>query len=427
MNHDKTLRLKRNRCSQKKCLLQPNPEEICRLFLDSISRGPEFICVSCERSLFLSNQNNNLVSLKNVRVPISMSYVLQNTLSFDGQKYLCQTCKRYLLKEKLPPISVSNDLFVETTPEELCVKPLEASLMAQRKLFAKIVKMPRGEQLRLKGSVVKVPVPVDKVAAAMKKVDIMKIVKVKYKRRLIYKTDVPRDLVRIDKVLEGLRKLPEINTFYKVLELKEFLLSAPYFSDKFEIDAPIKLEKNLPLQVDTDSSDDDCDRPGDDPRNCFSTNAIETVVHNYSPIDEIFSFDSNSHVLSIAPGENQTPQVIREENVEYKVFPILLTSGKFGWHYTRKVPLSPSQYFASRLLHHSGQFAKLPDFVFFAQNVVERDRIKNDITTALLQSPSTGKITASKALNVVENLGRRQKYFRFMASVPGTPAYWQTF
>ena len=233
MNHDKTLRLKRNRCSQKKCFLQPNPEKICRLFLDLISRGPEFVCVSCERSLFLSNQNNNLVLLKNVKLPISMSYVLENTLSFDGQKYLCQTCKRYLLKEKLPLISVSNDLFVETTPEELCVKPLEAYLMAQRKLFAKIVKMPRGEQLRLKGSVVNVPVPVDKVAAATKKIGIMKIVMVKYKRRLICKTDVSRDLARIDKVLEGLRKLSEINTFYKGLELKEFRLSVPDFSDKF--------------------------------------------------------------------------------------------------------------------------------------------------------------------------------------------------
>ena len=49
------------------------------------------------------------------------------------------------------------------------MKPLEAYLMVQRKLFAKIVKMPRGEQLRLNGGVVNVPVPVDEVAAAIKK------------------------------------------------------------------------------------------------------------------------------------------------------------------------------------------------------------------------------------------------------------------
>ena len=168
MNHDKTLRLKRNRCYQKKCLLQSNPGKNCRFFLDSVPRGPEFVCVSCERSFFLSNQNNNLVLLKNVKVPISMSYVLWNTQSFDGQKDLCKTCERYILKEKLPPISVSNDLFVETCPEELCVKPSEAYLMAQRKLFAKIVKTPRGEQLRLKVSMVILPVPVDKAAATMK-------------------------------------------------------------------------------------------------------------------------------------------------------------------------------------------------------------------------------------------------------------------
>ena len=97
-----------------------------------------------------------------------MSYVLRNTLSFDGQKDLCQNCERYVLNEKLPPISVSNDLFFETCPEELCVKPSEAYQMVQRKLFAEIVKTPRGEQLRLKVSMVNVPVPYDKVAAVMK-------------------------------------------------------------------------------------------------------------------------------------------------------------------------------------------------------------------------------------------------------------------
>ena len=72
----------------------------------------------------------------------------------------------------------------------------------------------------------------------------MKIVK----RRFINKTGVSRDFVRIDKVLEGLRKLSETNTFHKSLEMKEFLLSAPDFTDKFEIDAPIKLEKTCPFE-----------------------------------------------------------------------------------------------------------------------------------------------------------------------------------
>ena len=155
--------------------------------------------------------------MKNVKVAVSITHVLQNTLSFDGQKHLCQTWKRYLQKEKLPPISDFNDLFVETFPEELCVKPLEAYLMAQRKFFAKIVKMSGGEQLCLKRSVVNVPFPVDKVAAAMNKIDLLKIVMVKHNRRLIYKSDVSRDLVRFDKVFEGLHKLSEINTSIKVL------------------------------------------------------------------------------------------------------------------------------------------------------------------------------------------------------------------
>ena len=301
--------------------------------------------------------------------------------------------------------------------------------MAQRKLFAKIVKMPRDEQLRLKGTVVNVPVPVGKVAEAMKKIDFLKTVMVKYERRLVYKSDLSRDLVRIDKVLEGSGKLSELNTFYKGLELKEFLLSAPDISDKFEIDAPFKLEESLPPRVDTDSSDNDWDRLGDDPRNRFFINFIAIVVHNYSPIDGKFSSDSNFQVLCIAPGENQRTHVIQEENVEYKVFPTLLPSGKIGWHYTWEVPLSPSQYLVSRVLHHSGQFAKLPDFVFFAQNVVKRDRIKNGITTALLQPPGTGKFKASKALdvNVFVILAQRQKFFRFMASVLGTQSFSQTF
>ena len=61
----------------------------------------------------------------------------------------------------MPPLTAVNYLFGEALLAELDLNCLEWYLLSLRKLFAKIVKMPRGEQSRWKG-IVNVPIPLEK-------------------------------------------------------------------------------------------------------------------------------------------------------------------------------------------------------------------------------------------------------------------------
>ena len=387
-----------------------------RRFKEAASRGPDFVCICCERAFFKNPNQSTLLAVENTSTPTSMSFVFQNIFSSDGKQYLCRTCHTYLLKKEIPPLAAVNNLFVDTLPAELDLNCLEGYLLSPRKLFAKIVKMPRGEQSRLKGSIVNVPIPLEKVFSSIKKVDVFKLIMVKYKRKLEYKTDVCRSIINVDKIKLALQTLIKINPFYKELKVSDFLLSLPQQLDPC---TPEHLAIN----------EDDSSATSEETENGQTPNNVQTTVFDlYNPIQEISRFDDSSKVLSIAPGQGQLPRPFYEENVEYRAFPTLLHTGKFGWHAERPRNLSASQYFSSRLLHHSGHFASCSDYVFFAQHQLERERIRNGITTALMQSHSAG-LNASKVLrnDFVETMEWKQKIFHFMSSVPGTPAYWHTF
>ena len=124
----------------------------------------------------------------------------------------------------------------------------------------------------------------------------------------------------------------------------------------------------------------------------------------------------------IAPGQARKPQEwLREPTFDIDAFPHLHPKGKFGLHYQRTKKLSPSKYFAQRLLNYNDKFAKDEDYVFMAQQYVERHLLENNISLSM------------KSGNFVENFEGKQvlkpsedKYSIFQ-SIPGTPSYWQKF
>ena len=60
-----------------------------------------------------------------------------------------------------------------------------------------------------------------------------------------------------------------------------------------------------------------------------------------------------------------------DKQYEELAFPVLFPNGKFGYTAERDVKLSPVKYFNARLLHHSGRFATNPEYLFFAQFIIE--------------------------------------------------------
>ena len=60
---------------------------------------------------------------------------------------------------------------------------------------------------------------------------------------------------------------------------------------------------------------------------------------------------------------------------EEVAFPVLFPNGRFGYAYNRDIKLSTVKYFNAQLLHYSGRFATNPEYLFFAQFVIEQKKV----------------------------------------------------
>ena len=60
-------------------------------------------------------------------------------------------------------------------------------------------------------------------------------------------------------------------------------------------------------------------------------------------------------------------------------FPVLFPKGRFGYTFERDIKLSPIKYFKARLLHYSGKFATNPEYLLFAQYIMEQKKISDSI------------------------------------------------
>lgn len=139
---------------------------------------------------------------------------------------------------------------------------------------------------------------------------------------------------------------------------------------------------------DAEESNDDNEEK-DDPlnkhRHAASETCLQSVLPDYPITTEMNTQCSlGNEVYNIAPGENKHPvSIMRDDKCEETAFPVLFPNGRFGYTYERDIKLSPVKYFNARLLHFSGRFARNPEYLFFAQFVLEQKKVSDSINIAL--------------------------------------------
>ena len=135
-------------------------------------------------------------------------------------------------------------------------------------------------------------------------------------------------------------------------------------------------------------------------------------------------------ILSIAPGEGNKPEKVLE--LEAKCFPAEFPDGTNTYNEKRKIKLSPSQYFNSRILSADNRFARNPEYIFFALYATEVHQISSNISIAMRignsKTADGRKITASMLQDheEVKKLIQRDEGYRFLTHIRGTPAFWES-
>ena len=127
-------------------------------------------------------------------------------------------------------------------------------------------------------------------------------------------------------------------------------------------------------------------------------------------------------VIEIAPGEGKIPtNWLREKDNDIDSFPELHPEGKYGLDYERSQKLSRHKYFAQRIMNEEPMYSENADYLFMAQQSVERTAIEREINMAMSQGSIKTNDKGEKSYIPSDDA------FNIFQRIPGTPAYWKHF
>ena len=132
---------------------------------------------------------------------------------------------------------------------------------------------------------------------------------------------------------------------------------------------------------------------------------------------------NDAPVYTIAPGEGKKPEEwLREPTFDIEAFPHLFPDGKYGLHYDeRPKKITPAKYFPQRILNQNNAYAKDSDYIFMAQQYLERFALERQIDMSMLHGSFV--TTETNQLKLIPSDDK----FSIFQSIPGTPAYWKKF
>ena len=124
--------------------------------------------------------------------------------------------------------------------------------------------------------------------------------------------------------------------------------------------------------------------------------------------------------------ENKHPvSFMTDKHCEELAFPVLFPNGRFGYTAEKSVNLSPSKYFNARLSYYSSRFAMNPEYLFFAQFIIEQKIVSDSINIALSELHGQSLTASDLRSNVqkLKNLVFQEQAYLFLRHVPGSPPY----
>ena len=122
----------------------------------------------------------------------------------------------------------------------------------------------------------------------------------------------------------------------------------------------------------------------------------------------------------VAPGQRKKlSNFLTEEDHDVNAFPDLFSNGKGGLNDpNRQQKISLNQNYSQKIFNHDPRFGQDTDFVFVAQQSLERHSFENQVSISLQRGiPKTGSngIEEMKGINAID----------VFKDIPGTPSYWK--
>jgi hypothetical protein len=246
--------------------------------------------------------------------------VLTGKTSVDNKQWLCNTCIDSLKSGKVPKLAVVNGMMFPPKPPELELYQLEERLIALRIPFMQIRQLPRGSQLSIKGSVVNVPTDVQTTVNSLPRtVDKTCTIAIKLKRKLSYTHAVSTQNVRPAAVISALNYLINNSKLYqnaKITVNNNWIQSFPTPTEPEEGNENSTTEN--PDSFDVDKLVKEFEQNNNEDDNHFEEITEKDTAGNLDTLLDEPEI-STSHVYSFAPGENQTPLGLFQDEDYYSL------------------------------------------------------------------------------------------------------------
>ena len=143
-------------------------------------------------------------------------------------------------------------------------------------------------------------------------------------------------------------------------------------------------EKITSKNTEQNEQEEEIDNPLNEHRAPTNETCIQAVIPDYPVTSDHQNASTGNEIYSVAPGENKHQvSIMMAKQCEELAFPVLFPKGRYGCTTEREIKLTPTKYFNARLLHHSGRFATNPEYLFFAQFIIEQKKVSDSINIAL--------------------------------------------
>ena len=430
-------------------------------FKTKVSQGPVYACSCCHRHLFKDQvqtckeevyEKKNRTVAENAKACISKKYlhVCHDKCLDDcsrSELWICKTCHRKLINNNIPHEASMNSLELENIPDELNVlNSLEQHLIALHIPFMKVVSLPQGGQNAVHGPVVCVPSQIKKTTCLPRREDLDLILRVKLKRKMVYKGYYEYQFVNTNHIFAALEYLKKNNKWYSSVSVNlkdkytEIAIENDENSPQYEIEHQLKetpdivgsnknfrnitstkhdseIDKKTKRQEDKDNEEcgvqyDTCLQP---------TDIGQEVLDHY--FDEIYN---------LAPAEGMNPvKLLQEQGNEAKCFPVLFPSGRNTFDEKRGLQLTLARYFNIRLMNADNRFAKDTNYIFYCQYLSELKQVIDKTQISMRKSIKSGSNNSTSVTEAVQNtsdlktLIRKDEALRFLQPIRGTPSYWE--
>ncbi|WAQ97286.1 hypothetical protein MAR_029976 [Mya arenaria] len=153
-------------------------------FHNLVKQSPFYICTSCQQLCYRHSVNV-------YKHKTSVKFNIPEIVSIDKKVWICTTCKSYINKNKIPPMSTMNSMGFPAQGLLSDLNTLEQNLLAVRLPFMKIHEAPRRRQKFIRGNMVLVPADVHNTVSQLPRfTSNTSTIRAKLKRKLKYKHHV---------------------------------------------------------------------------------------------------------------------------------------------------------------------------------------------------------------------------------------------